>query len=68
MENLYLKLKVLSKWLKDNQNFLVWDENIGAMERAIIESQKDICYKIGDYIEEILDMDLEHIQKELIDK
>jgi hypothetical protein len=66
MENLELKLKVLIRRLKEvgkNCDFMIFDDNIGVMERAIIESQKDICYKIGEYIEEIMEMDLEHIQK-----
>ena len=56
------QLRVLSKWLKDADNGI--NERDGSMERAIKYEIQECMYKIGDYLEEILDMDDEQLSKE----
>ena len=59
MEN---KLRVLSKWLKEQDGHLYVD---GVVEKEIQHALNECMYKIGDYIEEILDMSEDQISKEL---
>lgn len=59
------QLRVLSKWLKEADANVDAYGTDGAMETAIKYSVQECMQKIGDYIEEILDMDNEQINKEL---
>ena len=57
------RLKVLVNWLKTYK--VTYDERDGVLERAIKQSKEDTMYQIGDYMEEILLMGEEQIEKEL---
>ena len=56
------ELRELSEWLKkvDKYDFGYDPTYDGILEDKIAKSQKEVCYKIGDYIEEILDMKKEN--------
>ncbi len=67
------RLEVLTKWLKEvtisDFGYDAYNSyNIGRLESAIAESQVETCNKIGDYLEEILEMDDEQIKNELKQK
>ena len=49
------KLKLLSKWLKDEEAYVDYYSGDGALESAIKRAQADTFNRIGDFIEEILD-------------
>ena len=57
------RLKVLAIWLKTQNIF--YDERDGAMESAIKYAKQDVCMTIGEYIDEIIEMDDEQIKNEL---
>lgn len=57
------QLRVLAQWLRDAEDGID-PERDGAMERAIKYSVQECMYKIGDYLEEILDMTDEQLTKE----
>ena len=57
------RLKVLAIWLKTQNIF--YRERDGAMESAIRYAKQDVCVTIGDYIDEIIEMDDEQIKNEL---
>tara|TARA_Y100001972_G_C7569225_1_gene285727 strand:+ start:412 stop:603 length:192 start_codon:yes stop_codon:yes gene_type:complete len=57
------QLRVLAKWLKESDNGIDAYTD-GAMERAVKSSVQECMHKIGDYLEEILDMDDEQLIKE----
>ena len=57
------RLKVLAIWLKTQNIF--YRERDGAMESASRYAKQDICETIGDYIDEIIEMDDEQIKNEL---
>ena len=59
MEN---KLRVLSKWLKEYHDEAFVD---GLVELEIQHAVNECMHKIGDYTEEILDMNEEQINNEL---
>ena len=60
-----LQLEVLARWLKEySEGF---DERDGTLEQAIKDSRVETMFKIGDYIEEILEMDDKHLKNELND-
>ena len=48
------QLKVLTKWLKDYSES--YDERDGALEQAVKNSRVETMFKLGDYLEEILEM------------
>ena len=50
-----LQLEVLVKWLKDYSES--YDERDGALEQAVKNSRVETMFKLGDYLEEILEMD-----------
>ena len=56
------QLRVLSKWLKESED--IYMGNDGIMEQQIKSAVKECMFKIGDYLEEILDMDDEQLTKE----
>jgi len=57
------QLKVLARWLKLYSEG--YDERDGTLEQAIKDSREETMFKIGDYIEEILEMDNVQIENEL---
>ena len=59
------RLKVLAKWLKDygDRNFDCYTE--GVLETQLRENKITTIQQIGDYLEEILEMDDEQIKDEL---
>ena len=61
------RIKLLAKWLKDVDylSFSYDPYSDGKLENAMAYSQAEICNKIGDYLEEILQMDKEQIKDNL---
>jgi hypothetical protein len=59
------KLKLLAKWLKNysDRGYDVYTE--GALETALRHNKDETIQKIGDYLEEILQMDKEQLQDNL---
>ena len=57
------RLQILANWLMDKSYY--YTERDGAMESAIRYAKQDICETIGDYIDEIIEMDDEQINNEL---
>ncbi len=64
MSDLKNRLKVFSNWLKES-NYDLIDTYDGQLERVIKQSQKDTMERIGDYLDEILEMDDHNIDVEL---
>ena len=64
MSALKNRLKVFSNWLKES-NYDLIDAYDGQLERVIKQSQKDTMERIGDYLDEILEMDNHSIDVEL---
>ena len=64
MEN---KIKLLAKWLNevDYLSFSYDPYHSGKLEGAIVDAQVEVCNKIGDMLEEILQMDEEQLQDNL---
>lgn len=56
------QLRVFARWLMDADDGVT--EYDGSMETAIKKAVQESMYKIGDYLEEILDMDDEQLKKE----
>ncbi len=56
------ELRKLSLWLKsaDKYEFGYDSTYDGVLEERIAKSQEEVCHKIGEYIEEILDMKKEN--------
>ena len=63
------KLELLAQWLNNvtSSDFGYDAYHNGQLEGAIVQSQVEICNKIGGYLEEILAMDDEQIKNELND-
>ena len=60
------KLKLLAKWLKDYSTYNdVYTE--GKLESALRINKDETIQKIGDYLEEILQMDEKQVQDNLED-
>ena len=60
------KLKLLAKWLKDYSTYNdVYTE--GKLESALRINKDETIQKIGDYLEEILQMDERQVQDNLED-
>ena len=59
------RLKVLAKWLKDygSRDFDCYTE--GVLEAQLRQNHDKTIQQIGDYLEEILEMDDEQIKDEL---
>ena len=57
------RLHILVKWLKEYTS--TYDERDGVLEQAIKQSKEDTIHQIGDYMEEILQMDEEQVDNEL---
>ena len=62
------KLEVLAKWLNnaDTSTFHYDSYHSGQLESTIVNAQVEVCNKIGDMLEEILQMDDEQIKIEKI--
>ena len=61
------KIKVLAKWLNnvDSSTFYYDIERSGKLEYEIVNAQVEVCNKIGDMLEEILQMDEKQLQDNL---
>ena len=60
------KIKLLAKWLKDYSTYNdVYTE--GKLESALRINKDETIQKIGDYLEEILQMDEKQVQDNLED-
>ena len=61
------KLETLAEWLSkvEKSNFHYDSYSSGKLEDAIAQSQVEVCNKIGDMLEEILQMDKKQVQDNL---
>jgi hypothetical protein len=61
------KLKLLSEWLLrvDTSHFHYDSYHSGKLESEIANAQVEVCNKIGDYLEEILQMDEKQLRDNL---
>ena len=61
------KIKLLAKWLNntDSSTFYYDIERSGKLEYEIINAQVEVCNKIGDMLEEILQMSEEQLRDNL---
>ena len=61
------KIKVLAKWLNDvdSSTFYYNSERSGKLEYEVMQAQVEVCNKIGDMLEEILQMDKKQVQDNL---
>ena len=61
------KIKLLAKWLNntDSSTFYYDIERSGKLEYEIVNAQVEVCNKIGDMLEEILQMDEKQLQDNL---
>tara|TARA_R100000908_G_C3728201_1_gene128478 strand:+ start:466 stop:738 length:273 start_codon:yes stop_codon:yes gene_type:complete len=64
MSDLKNRLIVLSKWLKDSDSGIYIDHD-GTLEKAIKNAKQEVKQEIGDYLDEILEMDNHSIDVEL---
>jgi len=64
MEN---KIKLLTNWLKntDSSTFYYDSERSGKLEYEVMQAQVEVCNKIGDMLEEILQMDKKQLRDNL---
>lgn len=60
------KLKLLAERLRNWEQYV--SDYSGSQERAIANAQTEIVQKIGDMLEEVLDMDEEEVETELKEK
>ena len=63
MDNLERKLRLFADWLKDSKVY-VDSYHDGKMESSIKYAQEETMNQIGDYLEEVLDMDDEKLENE----
>jgi hypothetical protein len=61
------RIKLLAKWLNnaDSSTFYYDSERSGKLEYEIMQAQVEVCNKIGDMLEEILQMDEEQLRDNL---
>tara|TARA_R110000737_G_scaffold9919_1_gene25698 strand:+ start:1738 stop:1935 length:198 start_codon:yes stop_codon:yes gene_type:complete len=61
------RIKLLAKWLNnvETSDFYYDSSTSGKLESTIVDSQIEVCNKIGDYLEEILQMDKKQLQDNL---
>ena len=61
------KIKLLAQWLRctDSSTFYYDIERSGKLEYEIINAQVEVCNKIGDMLEEILQMDKKQLRDNL---
>ena len=64
MEN---KIKLLAQWLNntDSSTFYYDSERSGKLEYEVMLAQVEVCNKIGDMLEEILQMDERQLRDNL---
>ena len=58
------RIKLLAKWLNnvDTSTFYYDSYHSGKLESEIANAQVEVCNKIGDYLEEILQMSEEQLK------
>jgi len=61
------KIKLLAKWLNnvDSSTFYYDSERSGKLEYEVMQAQVEVCNKLGDMLEEILQMDKKQLQDNL---
>ena len=61
------RIKLLAQWLNntDSSTFYYDSERSGKLEYEIMQAQVEVCNKIGDMLEEILQMDEKQLQDNL---
>ena len=61
------RIKLLAKWLNnaDSSTFYYDSERSGKLEYEVMQAQVEVCNKIGDMLEEILQMDKEQLRDNL---
>jgi len=61
------KIKLLAQWLNntDSSTFYYDIERSGKLEYEIVNAQVEVCNKIGDMLEEILQMDEKQLRDNL---
>ena len=61
------KIKLLAQWLRctDSSTFYYDSERSGKLEYEVMQAQVEICNKLGDMLEEILEMDEKQLQDNL---
>ena len=61
------RIKLLAKWLNnvETSDFYYDSSTSGKLESTIVDSQVEVCNKIGDMLEEILQMDKKQLQDNL---
>ena len=61
------KIKLLAQWLNntDSNTFYYDIERSGKLEYEVMQAQVEVCNKIGDMLEEILQMDKKQVQDNL---
>ena len=59
------RLKLLAKWLKDYSDGYFDPYTEGVLEAQLRQNREATIQQIGDYLEEILEMDDEQIKNEL---
>ncbi len=61
------RIKLLAQWLKctDTSTFYYDSHHSGKLESEIVNAQVEVCNKIGDMLEEILQMDEEQLRDNL---
>ena len=55
------RLKILADWLKSNEFY----SHGGVEENAIKYAKEDVCRTIADYIDEIIEMDVDQVNYEI---
>ena len=61
------RIKLLAKWLNnaDSSTFYYDSERSGKLEYEVMQAQVEVCNKIGDMLEEILQMSEEQLRDNL---
>ena len=61
------KIKLLAQWLNNAEPSTFYYDlyHSGKLESAIVHAQVEVCHKIGDMLEEILQMDEKQLQDNL---
>ena len=61
------RIRLLSQWLNntDSSTFYYDLERSGKLEYEIVQAQVEVCNKIGDMLEEILQMDEKQLRDNL---
>ena len=61
------RIKLLAKWLNnvETSDFYYDSSTSGKLESTIVDSQVEVCNKIGNYLEEILQMNKKQLRDNL---